>query len=123
MQVLLVDDDAQLRKAISWMLRASGFERIIEASDGEEALARLRAQELDLVVTDCQMPRMSGLTLAKALRVRGVHAPIVMLSSLNHPQVDRAAFDAGVNACVRKPLDAEKFLAAIQECLGVGTAL
>lgn len=125
MRALLVDDDAQLRQAVGWMLRDAGFTGIVEAADGEEALIHLRNGPFDLVITDGQMPRMDGFTLSRALRFRGVSAPIVMLSSRDHAQITHAARQAGVTVHVRKPLDAATLLEAIHGCLApaAGTGL
>ncbi len=113
MQALLVDGDPVLRQAIQWMLRDAGFTRVIEAADGEAALLSLRTGRPDLVVMSHKMSPMDGPTLAKALRVRGVSAPIVMMSA------DGAAgvLPTCVSARVAKPLNAAELTAAIRQCL------
>ena len=65
MHVLVIDDDARLRQVLARLLRTSGFDRVDEAADGEEALAALDRIHPDLILTDCQMPRMDGIALVR----------------------------------------------------------
>jgi CheY-like chemotaxis protein len=67
MQVLLIDDDSGVRKVLSRMLRRAGHQ-VIEASNGLEGIARLRASPVDLVLTDIMMPAMNGIEFIKAAR-------------------------------------------------------
>lgn len=118
MQVLLVDDDPQIRRALGWLLRDCGFTQVIEAGDGQQALVALGQNRPNLIITDCQMPKMDGITLTRALRTRGQQAPIIMLSGQDDPQVVEMALEAGVNHYVAKPLHAEAVTSTIQQALG-----
>ena len=71
MKVLVVDDFATMRRIITNVLRQIGFENIVEAEDGTKALQVLEQDTIDFVITDWNMPEMSGLDLLKAIRSRG----------------------------------------------------
>src|SRR5512140_2588706 len=80
--ILTVDDSASIRQMVSFTLRGAGYE-IVEAVDGEDALDKARNHDINLVLTDINMPRMDGLTLVKSLRslARYKTAPILMLTT------------------------------------------
>jgi CheY-like chemotaxis protein len=122
MQALLVDDDPQIRRALGWLLRNCGFTQVIEANDGQHALIALGQNRPNLIITDCQMPKMDGITLTRALRTRGQQAPIIMISGQADPQVVELALEAGVNHYVAKPLHAQTVTNTIQQALGVCNA-
>ena len=68
MKALLVEDSPGMRKIISIMLKGMGYDQVIEAKHGGEALDYLRSTEVDLLLTDWNMPVLSGLDLIKKLR-------------------------------------------------------
>src|SRR4051812_7051925 len=68
MRVLLVDDDARMRVVLGKLLESAGFPTVAGVGDGQEALDRLAAETFDLVVTDCNMPRLNGIAFVTALR-------------------------------------------------------
>lgn len=122
MRVLLVDDDARMRQVLGKLLKASGFDSV-EVSDGEEAASLLRHESVDLIVTDCHMPRMDGIGLVTTLRGRGDQTPIIMLSGQDDPQLVVRAIRAGVNNYVPKPIHPENFFEKIWQTLGTARAL
>ena len=68
MTILVVDDFATMRRIITNVLKQIGFENILEAEDGSKALGVLESNKIDFVITDWNMPQMSGLDLLKAIR-------------------------------------------------------
>jgi two-component system chemotaxis response regulator CheY len=100
--VLVVDDSAMMRKVVLRVLKMADveFETALEAGDGNQALALLRANNVNLIMCDINMPVMSGLELLQQIAV-GV--PIVMVTTENsEPQV-RQAILAGARGYIRKP--------------------
>ena len=93
MRVLLVDDDRYARKSLGRVLSKLGFENITAAVDGKEALEFLGKNEIDLLLTDINMPRMNGLELLKSIRCgrndveRGLRTIIVTAYRCEHPRV------------------------------------
>jgi chemosensory pili system protein ChpA (sensor histidine kinase/response regulator) len=105
-QVLIVDDSLSARKSLSIMLRHRGFDAV-EASDGVAALERLRDTTYALVVTDLEMPRLSGLELLREIKESDQSAatPVVILSSRQEDEFRSRAERLGVTRYVVKPID------------------
>lgn len=121
MKMLLVDDSATLRKIAVQMLNKLGFRCIEEAGDGREALERLQAEgDFDILLTDWNMPIMSGLELTQAVRDDAALSslPILMVTTRSGKQDIVAAMRAGVNNYVTKPFDAETLKAKIEKVVG-----
>jgi two-component system chemotaxis response regulator CheY len=97
------------------LLRVSGFDRVDEASDGQEALELLAALRPDLILTDNQMPRMDGLTFTQKLRASGNLTPIIMLSGHGDSHQVVLAVKAGVNNYLPKPINAEALFEKIAQ--------
>lgn len=123
MRVMVVDDDFRMRQVLAKLLESSGFDGVEEVGDGEEALARLQEVHVDLIVTDCQMPRMDGIAMVTALRAGGNKTPVIMLSGQDDPQLVVRAIRAGVNNYVPKPIHPENFFEKIWQTLGTSRAL
>ena len=121
MKVLVVDDSPTMRRIIVSTLRRIGFVDCVEASNGEEALARFDAS-VHFVVTDWNMPVMTGTELARALRAAGHMVPILMITarSVRIDMLD--ALDAGVSNYIVKPFTAQLLKSKIDALLGVAAA-
>jgi two-component system chemotaxis response regulator CheY len=109
MSILVVDDFSTMRRIISNVLRQLGYENIIEAEDGSKALAVLDQQTVDFVITDWNMPQMSGLDLLKAIRSNPIRKgiPVLMVTAEAMQENIIAAAQAGVNNYIVKPFDAK----------------
>jgi len=109
MKILTVDDFSTMRRIIRNMLRQLGYTNIIEAEDGAEALSLLQREKVDFVISDWNMPNMSGLDLLKAIRADEHLKPLPVLlvtaEALKENVVE--ALKAGVNNYVVKPFTAE----------------
>jgi CheY-like chemotaxis protein len=123
MRVMIVDDDPGMRQVLSRLLLSSGFDGVEEVGDGDEALARLAIVKVDLIITDCIMPRMDGVAMVTALRGRGDQTPVIMLSGQDDPHVVVRAIRAGVNNYVPKPIRPEHFFEKIWQTLGINRAV
>ena len=108
-KVLIVDDFATMRKAIRNLLKQVGYEDIVEAEDGVMALKALKAQKIDMIVSDWNMPNMSGLELLKAVRSDPdlAETPFLMVTAEALQDNVVAAVKAGVNNYIVKPFTAE----------------
>jgi two-component system chemotaxis response regulator CheY len=104
--ILAVDDSASMRQMVSHVLREAGF-RVIEASDGEEALELAARSRVDAVITDHNMPRMDGLSLVRMLRKMDDYArtPIVLLTTESSDEMKRRGREAGATGWMVKPFD------------------
>jgi CheY-like chemotaxis protein len=100
--VLLVDDHPEMRAVLAYVIpRFYPDITIAEASDGAEALRAVGQQCPDLVITDVQMPIMSGLELVRTLRAQGMAIPILAVSS--EPVIAESILAAGANHFLPKP--------------------
>ncbi|MEE8058741.1 MAG: response regulator [Pseudomonadales bacterium] len=106
MKVLIVDDFSTMRRIIKGLLRDIGYTDIREASDGKEALKELRISKFDFVVTDWNMPNMSGLELLTIIRKEFDSLPVLMVTAEAKRDQIVAAVQAGVNGYVVKPFTA-----------------
>lgn len=108
MSVLVVDDFSTMRRIITNVLKQIGFEKIFEAEDGTKALELMQHEKIDFVVTDWNMPQMSGLDLLKAIRAdpERKDTPVLMVTAESLQENIVAAAQAGVNNYIIKPFDA-----------------
>jgi two-component system KDP operon response regulator KdpE len=111
-RVLVVEDDAPIRRSIVAQLRAAGYD-VIEAADGREAISITRRDKPDLILTDLAMPVVDGFVLIATLR-KVVTTPIVVLS-VRGGEADRVrALDLGADDFVSKPFSVAELLARIR---------
>lgn len=109
--VLLVEDSSTMRKIISRSLRQASLpvDQIFEAADGFEGLVQLESgNNIDLILSDINMPNMDGLDFVTAVRERGYKMPIVMLTTEGGEDVIKEAIDRGANASIKKPFTPEQ---------------
>jgi len=114
-RILVVDDEAQITRVLRRSLSAHRFE-VRTAADGESALDTLGDFHPDLIITDLQMPEMSGLELCWRIRVFS-QVPIIVLSVKGEENTKVAALDAGADDYVTKPFGMEELLARVRAAL------
>ncbi|WP_396200789.1 response regulator [Gemmatimonas sp.] len=104
MKFLVVDDSATMRRIVINSLQRIGFSDTVEAGDGQEALAKFDSS-ITFVITDWNMPNMSGTEFTKVLRSRddGRHVPILMVTARSVKEDILTAMEAGVNNYIVKP--------------------
>ena len=109
MKILTVDDFSTMRRIVRSMLRQLGYNNIVERDDGTTALEALQSQEFDFVISDWNMPNMSGLELLRAMRadanLKGIPMLLVTAEALKDNVVE--AVKSGVNGYIVKPFAAE----------------
>lgn len=113
-RVLLADDHQVVRRGIRDFLIEGGLEVVAEAEDGREALARIETLQPDVAILDLQMPHMSGIEVARAVRERRLPVGLLVLTAYDDDPFVMAALEAGVNGYVLKTSDAEDIVAAVQ---------
>ena len=102
-RALVVDDDDVIVEYVSQVLRSAGYQ-VESCRDGMAALQQFRAAPFDVVIVDVRMPRLSGISFLKNLRLpAGSPCRIVMLSAMNDPKLQSEALDAGAVAYLVKP--------------------
>ena len=112
MKVLVVDDMSTMRRIIKNVLKQIGYTSVEEAPDGKEALKKLKGGGFGLVVTDWNMPVMTGLELLKAIRADAELKilPVLMVTAEAQKENIIEAIQAGVSNYVVKPFTAEALL-------------
>ena len=117
--VLLIDDSATVRLSARRALSAAGF-GVIEACDGLEGLEKLDSEvEIDLIVCDVNMPRMTGIEFVESLAQRaGVRPPVIMLTTEGHPDLVKTAKACGAKGWMVKPFKPEVLVAAARKITG-----
>lgn len=117
--ILHVEDNASNRKIVRDLLGSRGY-RVVEALDGEEALAAAERERPALILMDVQLPRVSGLEATRRIKARPdlAHIPIVAVTSFALSGDDQKALAAGCDAYVAKPFNPRELLRIIEERLG-----
>jgi nitrogen regulation protein NR(I) len=115
-QVLIVDDEPNLRKILSHQLSRDGYD-VLTAEDGEQGLALLREHHIDLVITDLKMPKVDGMTLLKRALDEEPELPIVLITA--HGTIDTAveALKTGAFDFVTKPFDKDEVRQIVAKAL------
>jgi two-component system chemotaxis response regulator CheY len=109
MDVLVVDDASAMRRIVRGLLKELGFKNIREADNGQVALDELKKRKADLVVSDWNMPEMSGIDLLRAIRSDEAlkNIPVLMVTAEAKKENILAAIQAGVNNYIVKPFNAQ----------------
>jgi len=115
-RVMTVDDSASLRQMVSVVLRGGGYQ-VIEAVDGVDALSKLKGQELQLILTDINMPNMDGLEFTRRLRAMPDYrfVPVVLLTSESNADKKQQGKAAGATAWIVKPFNPDQLLAVVKK--------
>jgi len=105
MRFLVVDDFSTMRRIVRNLLKELGFTEIEEAEDGSAALAKLKVEKFDFVVSDWNMPNMTGIELLKAVRADAAlkHLPVLMVTAEAKKENIVEAAQAGASGYIVKP--------------------
>lgn len=117
--ILAVDDSPSIRQMLSFTLKSAGY-TVIEAIDGQEGLEKIKANSIDLIITDQNMPRMDGLTLIKETRQLDNYSktPILMLTTESSAEMKSQGKAAGATGWLVKPFDPKKLIEVANKVLG-----
>lgn len=120
-RILIVDDEPNIAISVEFLMRREGFE-VLVARDGEDGLARIRADRPDLVVLDVMMPKLDGFEVCRAVRadptLAGVR--ILMLTAKGRPAEIAKGLSLGADAYIPKPFSTRELVAKVKELLGTG---
>lgn len=116
--IMTVDDSASLRQMVSFVLRDNGYE-VVEAVDGLDALSKLTGQEIHLVLSDINMPRMDGIEFTRQLRALPQYkfVPVVLLTTESHADKKQEGKAAGATGWIVKPFDPKQLLAVVKKVI------
>lgn len=115
-QIMVVDDDKNTRLFLKAVLEAENY-TVLTAENGEDALALMDTNHMDLVVLDIMMPKMDGYEFTQALRESNNNLPILMVSAKQLPSDKKHGFMVGTDDYMTKPIDEEEMLWRIKALL------
>lgn len=117
--ILAVDDSISMRQMVTFTLKGAGYD-VVEAADGEQALAMAKTKQVNLVLTDVNMPKMDGITLIKNLRTLPNYkfTPMLMLTTESAADKKQEGKAAGATGWIVKPFSPDQLLATIKKVLG-----
>jgi len=117
MRIILSEDNDLLRKSLSFFLESKGFE-VTQFSDGKEALESIRNNNYDIILSDINMPGISGLEITQYVRVTlELDTPIIIFTSSGIEQTELDSFDLGASDFMAKPISPSVLLVRINKLL------
>ena len=117
--ILTVDDSASVRQMVSFTLKGAGYQ-VIEAKDGADALDKIGASPVHMIITDLNMPVMDGIGLIRKARANPAlkFIPIIMLTTESQAEKKQEGKQAGATGWIVKPFKPEQLLAVVKKVLG-----
>lgn len=113
MKVLIAEDDEGIRQGLKEVLESEGY-RVVEAADGQEALAKFDGEEPELVLLDIMMPKMNGYDVCKALLARRPSLPVIFISAKSE-EIDRVVgLELGADDFISKPFGVREVVARMR---------
>lgn len=119
LKILAVDDSPTMRRIIINTLKRAGYSDVVEATDGKDALAKLKGAGINFVITDWNMPEMDGLTFVTTLRNNDEYKslPVLMVTTRSVKEDIVEALKAGVNNYIVKPFTPDTLKEKIEQVL------
>ena len=116
--ILTADDSASVRQMVGFTLKQAGY-AVVEAVDGQDALNRMTATPVDMLITDLNMPVMDGIELVRQVRGRTEYKfiPIILLTTESQASKKQEGKAAGASGWIVKPFTPEQLLAVIKKVL------
>lgn len=120
MRILVVDDFLTMRRIIINLLRQLGFNNVVEAADGKQALDKVHEEPIDLIVSDWNMPNMTGIEFLKHVRAdeKTKAIPFIMVTAEGKKENVIAAVHAGVSNYIVKPFNAATLKEKMSKVIG-----
>ena len=117
--IMTVDDSASVRIMVKFTLSELGFE-IVEAIDGNDALEKLEETQIDMLITDVNMPGLDGISLIRKVRENPSYrfVPIIVLTTEYHSDKKQEGKTAGATGWIVKPFRPDQLIAVIKKVMG-----
>jgi DNA-binding NtrC family response regulator len=120
-KILIVEDDSATAWALEQSLSDEGY-AITSVDSAEKALAALRQQAFELVITDLRLPRMDGLELVRRVQARKSKAPVIVVTAYGNEETQRRLEESGVHATFAKPFQMDRLRKSVESALKVRAA-
>jgi DNA-binding response OmpR family regulator len=119
MKILIAEDEVMMLKTMQFKLIRQGFE-VVACSNGEEALEKIISEKPDIIITDINMPLVSGLDIINNVRMElNLDIPIIILSALGLEETVQKAFDLGADDFITKPFSPNELIARIKRLVSI----
>jgi FixJ family two-component response regulator len=118
--ISIIDDDRSIREAVRSLIRSLGYEAVAFSS-AEEYLRSDRVADSECIITDLQMPGMTGIDLQNRLIEGGYRKPVILMSALSAEEAGPHAMEAASCRFLRKPFSDERLIECLDRALGVFT--
>jgi len=117
--IMTVDDSASMRGMVAFTLKTAGY-NVVEAADGREAIAKIGAANVQLLITDLNMPNVDGIALIRQVRAmpQYKYIPIIMLTTESQDDKKMAGKAAGASGWIVKPFRSDQLVAVAKKFLG-----
>ncbi|HEB76664.1 MAG TPA: response regulator [Nitrospirae bacterium] len=118
--ILVVEDSPTMRQLISFAMRRIPGSRVIEATDGVDALKKLSSEKIDIILADINMPVMDGLKLVSLVRGNSAFKdiPIIIITTEGAEEDRKKAMSMGADAYLPKPIQTQELIRLVTEQLG-----
>lgn len=118
--ILVVEDSPTMRQLISFAMKRIQNSKVIEATDGVDALKKLSQEKVDLILADINMPVMDGLKLLSLLRSNPSYKdiPVIMITTEGAEEDRKKALSIGANAYLTKPIQTQELIKLVSEFIG-----
>lgn len=116
--ILSVDDSASIRQMVSFTLKGAGY-NVLEAVDGEDGLTKINGADVNMVITDLNMPKLDGIGFIKKIRAnpKTKFIPVIMLTTESQAEKKQAGKAAGATGWIVKPFKPEQLLDVVKKVL------
>ena len=119
-RILIIDDEADVREVLKIHLESGGY-RVIEASDGEEGIKKMREGanllQVGVIITDLRMPKVNGIGMIEYLRKNAPSKPILVITGYPDPELAISLIKKGVKAYLIKPVEKDVLLEKVKKIL------
>ncbi len=117
--IMVVDDSFTTRKMLSFLLKGEGF-NVVSAENGIDALEKLPFSNIDIIITDLNMPQMDGLELVNSLKKNPDYKeiPVIMLTTESEDSDKQKGFEAGASSYLIKPVPQDVLIKEVKKFLG-----
>ena len=117
--IMTADDSASVRQMVAFTLKQAGYD-VIEAVDGRDALGKLEAAPVNMLITDLNMPNMDGIELIRKARAKPTlkFIPIIMLTTESQDGKKKEGKEAGATGWIVKPFKPDQLLAVVKKVMG-----
>jgi two-component system chemotaxis response regulator CheY len=117
--IMVVDDSTSVRQMVAFTIKNCGYE-VVEAKDGRDALGKIDHKQVDMIITDLNMPNLDGIGLIRGVRATPGHKfiPIIMLTTESQESKKTEGRQAGATGWIVKPFRPEQLVGVVKKVLG-----